>query len=172
MREVCFDTFVMWGSGRGEARTGCGSGVCLDFGEFAVEDRRSNEPCGLEGSCFAGLRTCPPDVTGEGKAEWEASEPSWRQLHVVTLHESYRARCRTHAAYHASPQTSPKAASTRHVVRRIKLRLQQRIEYEHEKAKYARQHSHEGQRGRADGGVPQRTHLRPSVYIVDHVLRW
>ena len=29
-------------------------------------------------------------------------------------------------------------------MRRIKLRLQQRIEYEHEKAKYARQHSHEG----------------------------
>ena len=28
-------------------------------------------------------------------------------------------------------------------MRRIKLRLQQRIEYEHEKAKYARQHSHE-----------------------------
>ena len=78
-----------------------------------------------------------------GKAEWEASEPAWRVLHAVTLHEIYRARCRTHAAYHATPQTSPKAASTKHVVRRIKQRLQQRIEYEHEKAKYARQHSHE-----------------------------
>ena len=95
-------------------------------------------------AAVAGLRTCPPGVTGEAKAEWEASEPAWRLLHAVTLHEIYRARCRTHAAYHASPQTSPKAASTRHVVRRIKLRLQQRIEYEHEKAKYARQHSHEG----------------------------
>ena len=52
-----------------------------------------------------------------GKAEWEASEPAWRLLHAVTLHEIYRARCRTHAAYHASPQTSPKATSTKHVVR-------------------------------------------------------
>ena len=94
-------------------------------------------------AAVAGLRTCPPGVTGEAKAEWEAGEPAWRLLHAVTLHEIYRARCRTHAAYHASPQTSPKATSTKHVVRRIKLRLQQRIEYEHEKAKYARQHSHE-----------------------------
>ena len=75
---------------------------------------------------------------GEAKAEWEAGEPAWCLLHAVTQHEIYRARCRTHAAYHASPQTSPKATSTKHVVRRIKLRLQQRIEYEHEKAKYAR----------------------------------
>ena len=94
-------------------------------------------------AAVAGLRTCPPGVTGEAKAEWEAGEPAWRLLHAVTLHEIYRARCRTHAAYHASPQTSPKATSTKHVVRRIKQRLQQRIEYEHEKAKYARQHSHE-----------------------------
>jgi len=91
----------------------------------------------------AGLRTCPPGVTGEAKAEWDAGESAWRLLHAVTLYEIYRARCRTHAAYHASPQTSPKATSTKHVVRRIKLRLQQRIEYEHEKAKHARQHSHE-----------------------------
>ena len=94
-------------------------------------------------AAVAGLRTCPPGVTGEAKAEWEAGEPAWRLLHAVTLHEIYRARCRTHAAYHASPRTSPKATSTKHVMRRIKLRLQQRIEYEHEKAKYARQHSHE-----------------------------
>ena len=68
----------------------------------------------------SGLRTCPPGVTGEAKAEWEAGEPAWRLLHAVTLHEIYRARCRTHAAYHASPQTSPKATSTKHVVRRIR----------------------------------------------------
>ena len=56
-------------------------------------------------AAVAGLRTCPPGVTGEAKAEWEAGEPAWRLLHAVTLHEIYRARCRTHAAYHASPQT-------------------------------------------------------------------
>ena len=65
------------------------------------------------------IRKSPPGVTGEAKAEWEAGEPAWRLLHAVTLHEIYRARCRTHAAYHASPQTSPKATSTKHVVRRI-----------------------------------------------------
>ena len=64
-------------------------------------------------AAVAGLRTCPPGVTGEAKAEWEASETAWRLLHAVTLHEIYRARCRTHAAYHASPQTSPKAAIAR-----------------------------------------------------------
>ena len=91
----------------------------------------------------AGLRTCPTAVTGEAKAEWKALEPAWRLLHAVTLQEIYRARCRTHAAYHAEPRADPKATSTKHVIRRIKARLQERIGYEHEKAKHARRHSHE-----------------------------
>ena len=92
---------------------------------------------------LAGLRTCPTAVTGEAKAEWKALEPAWRLLHAVTLQEIYRARCRTHAAYHAEPRADPKATSTKHVIRRIKARLQERIGYEHEKAKHARRHSHE-----------------------------
>ena len=31
-------------------------------------------------AAVAGLRTCPPGVTGEAMAEWEASEPAWRLL--------------------------------------------------------------------------------------------
>ena len=64
-------------------------------------------------------------------------------LHAVTLHEIFRARCRTHEAYHATPRSDPHAASGKKVVRKIKARLQQRIEGEHEKAKQAKQHSHE-----------------------------
>ena len=87
-------------------------------------------------AAVAGLRTCPPGVTGEAKAEWEAGEPAWHLLHAVTLHEIFSGTVpHTCSVSCASPQTSPKATRTKHIVRRIKLRLQQRIEYEHEKAK-------------------------------------
>ena len=91
----------------------------------------------------AGLRTCPDGVSGEAKSEWERREPAWRLLHAVTLHEIYRARCRTHEAYHATTRSNPRATSGKEVVRKIKERLQQCIEGEHEKAKQAKQHSHE-----------------------------
>ena len=58
-------------------------------------------------------------------------------------YEIYRARCRTHEAYHATTRSNPRAASGKEVVRKIKERLQQCIEGEHEKAKQAKQHSHE-----------------------------
>ena len=58
LRVVCFVTFVMWGSGDGEERTQDAGAVCLDFGEFAVEDRRSNEPCGDLTAAVAVLQVC------------------------------------------------------------------------------------------------------------------
>ena len=82
------------------------------------------------------------DVTGESKKEWDRLEPAWRLLQAVTLHEIYRARCRTHEAYHATTRSAPNATSGKEVVRKIKERLQQRIGGEHEKAKQAKQHSH------------------------------
>ena len=60
-----------------------------------------------------------------------------------TAGEIYRARCRTHEAYHATTRSNPRATSGKEVVRKIKERLQQCIEGEHEKAKQAKQHSHE-----------------------------
>ena len=91
----------------------------------------------------AGLRTCPDGVTGKTKEEWQRREPAWRLLHAVTLLEIYRARCRTHEAYHAKTRSTPNATSGKEVVRKIKERLQQRVGGEYEKAKQAKQHSHE-----------------------------
>ena len=90
-----------------------------------------------------GLRTRPASWVGEAGQRWKQLEPAWRLLHAATLLQIHRARCRVHAAFHSKARTQPGGAEAHHVIRAVKKRVQQRIEYEHARARHAADHGHD-----------------------------
>ena len=83
-----------------------------------------------------GVRRRPEDLTGGAREKWDALEPAWRLLHSVTLLQIHKARNRAHTARHAKTPYEPQRVSVKFVLRATKTRVQQRLEYEHAKARH------------------------------------